>query len=388
MVSSWLEEEFARRGVALIELEQGCRMLDEELSRGSKGEAEIVIGAATGVAGVEVGLAGAATGPAGTYAGPSATDAAPELGGLALLAGAAEITGPSDGQARVGSLQALYTFDLQRDRYLGDHRIDGRPVLPFAVAMELMAEVAVAATPGQTVSDLRQIRLLSGLALEDERPATVRILAAPQGSGEVDVTIGPADGARPHYRAQVRLGDPLGPRDLPGLHDPTRPGLAARPAPLAELKPFPLAVEGAYRDLLFHGPLFQGIAAIDGMDERGASAWLRASQVAQCVAGADGLQWLLDPVLLDSALQIQVLWARLQWEVTLLPAEIDRYIRVAAPSEGEPVRHELRIRATSNLPMCHADHWFYGSDGRVLALLQDVVGVGTQALNRLAGAKA
>ena len=34
------------------------------------------------------------------------------------------------------------------------------------------------------------------------------------------------------------------------------------------------------------------------------------------------MQWLLDPVMLDSALQIQVLWARLQWEVTLLPAEI------------------------------------------------------------------
>ena len=52
------------------------------------------------------------------------------------------------------------------------------------------------------------------------------------------------------------------------------------------------------------------------------------------------------------------------------------------------MRHELRIRAASNLPLCHADHWFYGADGRLLALLHDVVGVGTQALNRLAGAKA
>ncbi len=390
MVSSWLEEEFARRGVALIELEQGCRMLARELESGRGGEAEIVIGAATGLAGEEVGSAGAATGPAGASSGPAATAAASELADLALLAGATEIVRGADGEGRAdGGLRALYTFDVERDRYLGDHRIDGRPVLPFAVAMELMAEAAVAGTPGSSVSGLREIRLLDGVALENGRPASVRIDSAPQaGGGEAQVTIEPVRGGRPHYRAKVQLGDPLGPREVPGLHDPTRPGIAARPAPLAQLKAFPMGVEVAYRDLLFHGPLFQGIVAIDGMDERGASALLRPSQAAQCVAGAEGLRWLLDPVLLDSALQIQVLWARLQWEVTLLPAEIGRYVRVAAAGEGEPVRHELRIRAASNPPLCHADHWFYGSDGRLLALLQDVVGVGTRALNRLAGAEA
>jgi acyl transferase domain-containing protein/NAD(P)H-dependent flavin oxidoreductase YrpB (nitropropane dioxygenase family) len=392
MVSSWLEEEFARRGVALIELDEGARMLDEELSRGSKGEAEIVIGAATGLAGEQAGLDAREPGmpaPSGVAAAASTAGAALEAGGLVLLSGASELTRTHEGQAREdGGWEALYTFALERDRYLGDHRIDGRPVLPFAVAMELMAQAALAGSPGQTVSDLREIRLLSGLALQDDQPATVRIDSAPKDGEEVTVMIGPLERGRPHYRARVQLGDPTGPRDLPGLHDPTRPGLAARPAPLAELKPFPLTLEGAYRDLLFHGPLFQGITAIDGMDERGASAVLRPSHAAQCVAGAGDARWLLDPVLLDSALQIQVLWARLQWEVTLLPAEIGRYIGVAAPSEGEPVRHELRIRATSNPPMCHADHWFFGADGRVLALLQDVVGVGTQALNRLAGAKA
>ena len=37
MVSPLLEQEFARRGVALIGLDQGCRMLEEELSRGREG---------------------------------------------------------------------------------------------------------------------------------------------------------------------------------------------------------------------------------------------------------------------------------------------------------------------------------------------------------------
>jgi hypothetical protein len=92
-------------------------------------------------------------------------------------------------------------------------------------------------------------------------------------------------------------------------------------------------------------------------------------------------------VLLDSALQIQVLWARLQWDVTLLPAEIGGYAQTSPATSAAPVRHELRIRAASDPPLCHADHWFYGSDGRLLGKLEDVVGVGTQTLNRLAGAR-
>ena len=104
---------------------------------------------------------------------------------------------------------------------------------------------------------------------------------------------------------------------------------------LAELTPFPMAVADAYRDLLFHGPLFQGIVAIAGMDARG------AERAAAGLANRDGAcpartarPWLLDPVLLDSALQMQVLWARLQWDVTLLPAEIGGYVLLAPVGDG------------------------------------------------------
>jgi hypothetical protein len=74
--------------------------------------------------------------------------------------------------------------------------------------------------------------------------------------------------------------------------------------------------------------------------------------------------------------------------VTLLPAEIGGYARLGAARPGELVRHELRIRPESTPPMCHCDHWFFAADGRLLATLHDVVGVGTRALNRLAAARA
>ena len=49
MVSEALEREFERRGVALIDIEAGSRILADELASGRVGEAELVIGAASGL---------------------------------------------------------------------------------------------------------------------------------------------------------------------------------------------------------------------------------------------------------------------------------------------------------------------------------------------------
>jgi hypothetical protein len=274
-------------------------------------------------------------------------------------------------------------LDVARDRFLGDHRVDGRPVLPFAVAMELMAEAAAAAHPGREVAALHEIRLLHGVTLERDEPAEVRVVASPASArDELELVIAAADGARRHYRALARLRDPG------AAADDEAPGGAA----LCDLPPFPMSVETAYRDLLFHGPLFRGIEAIEGMDERGAVSSLRPSEPAACVAGAEGSRWLLDPVLLDSALQLQVIWARLNWDVTLLPAEIASHRLVLPPAQRPAagtgrVRHELVVRPDSEAPLCRCDHRFHLPDGRLFATLERVVGVGTAALNRLAGAK-
>ena len=347
MVSPEVARQFAERGVGLIPLETGCRLLDEELRRGHKGEVEVVI---------------------------SATAAPAPLPLLAHAADAKRTAG--------GGLELVRRLDLARDRFLGDHRVDGQPVLPFAVAMELMAEAAAAARPDREVAALRDIRLLHGVTLEGDEPAEVRVAAAPA-SDDLELTIAAADGARLHYRALVQLRDPGA---------AASGETSAHPA-LGELPPFPMSVEAAYRDLLFHGPLFQGIEAIEGMDGRGAVSLLRPSDPGRCIDGAGGSRWLLDPVLLDSALQVQVIWARLNWDVTLLPAEIGGH-RVMLPAaqrsapDAEPIRHELVVRPDSQAPLCRCDHRFHLADGRLLATLEGVVGVGSAALNRLAGAGA
>jgi hypothetical protein len=223
---------------------------------------------------------------------------------------------------------------------------------------------------------MRNVRLLNGVTVDDEGETLVRVTASPRASGrEVDVTIGASEGSRVHYRSVVELGE-AGEADAAGVTGNDHP------RSLPELEPFPISVDDAYRDLLFHGPLFQRIAAVDGLGAGGAAARLRPSTPGGCVAGCEDLDWLLDPILLDSALQMQLLWARLQWDVTLLPTEVGSYRRIAGQLGGQPVRHELRIRPKSKPPLCHADHHLFGVDGRLLATM-DVLGVGTRALNRL-----
>ena len=387
MVSEALQGEFKRRGVALIDIEAGSRILADELASGRVGEAELVIGAASGLS--EAGATGAAppAAPAAAAAAGNVVDGvrrgrtrsttfpptAPTPARLPMLARAT--TSEPDAAGAVSFVREL---DLDHDRYLGDHRVDGQPVFPFAAAMELMAESAVAATPAQSLWGLRAIRLLKGIVVPDGGRFAVRVTATPLPTeGEVELAIGAADGSRLHYRSIARLGCP----------DMIPPAPAA-PVALPELPAFPLPLRDAYRDLLFHGPIFQKIGAIVGMDARGATAQLHPSVPGDCMSDSDALGWELDPVLLDSALQAQVLWARLQWDVTLLPAEIAGYVRFDAPRPGELVHHELRIQGQSAPPMCRADHWFFGADGRLLATLAGVVGVGTRALNRLAATPA
>jgi acyl transferase domain-containing protein/NAD(P)H-dependent flavin oxidoreductase YrpB (nitropropane dioxygenase family)/NAD(P)-dependent dehydrogenase (short-subunit alcohol dehydrogenase family) len=335
MVSAGVRRQFAERGVELIGVETGCRRLDEELRGGRKGEAEVVVG--------------------------GAAEPAP----AALLS----VHGTVERGSGAGAT-ATRRLDVRHDLYLGDHRLDGRPVLPFAIATELMAEVAAAAVPGGRVAALEDIRLLAGIVVDDGG-AAVRVTARPGEDGALDVSVTAGDEpGRERYASRAVL----------------RAAAAAAPASLGELAPFPMTVADAYRELLFHGPLFQNILAIEGMDHRGARAVVRATAPEDCVAGASGAWWL-DPVTMDCALQLQVIWARIHWGVTLLPARIGA-VRPFAPVHGDALSLELHVRPSSRAPLCHADHVLRDASGQVLAVLDDVVGTGSEALNRLSGARA
>jgi NAD(P)-dependent dehydrogenase (short-subunit alcohol dehydrogenase family) len=353
MVSAQLEQQFAARGVQLIDVASGCHALDRELRHGDKGEAAVVLTAGTAARGLSE--------PA-----PASAPAYPLLQhGTRWERGGGVVT-------------VLRTLDPAHDRYLLDHQLDGKPVLPLAVAAELLAEAVQSEWPDLHVTGVRDLQLMKGVVLADG-PVTIRLAARAQTSppgdragADVNVEItDPAKQDRVYYRGVVELTDRL---PEPPLWEP----------PAADdLAPFPMTVEEAYREWLFHGPLFQGITAIEGMSQGRIVGTFAASSPPDLLAGGKPGRWLLDPVVVDCGLQLILLWSRASFDGTPLPSRFRRYVRFA-PVQAPVIHCHVHMRATADNPLFRSTAYFLGPDRRVLAILEDIEATRSKALNRLA----
>jgi hypothetical protein len=213
----------------------------------------------------------------------------------------------------------------------------------------------------------------------DEAP--LRVVARPGGEtpdGGIDLDlaiISARDPSQVHFRAVAELG-----RTLPTL------GVAGPAGTADGAGPLPMSVEDVYREWLFHGPIFRGIASVESIGPNGARAVLQPSSIGDLLGGAPTGDWLFDPVVVDGALQMQLIWARLHWGVTLLPSA-GREFRRSGPLRGgtQGISYELRVRPGCRVPLCLADHLFHGPDGALVAAFKGLEGTGSKALNRLAG---
>src|SRR5262249_14985223 len=138
MVSPELKREFARRGVGLLSPAAGRRALWHEIQQSPAGAAEVVVAGAGDPS------------PVGDE-----RDATPLLKNGVRSAAA-------DGT------RFERVLDPQVDRYLNDHRLDNRPVLPLAFATEHMAQAAQAVWPELRVVGVRGLQLFKGITLETD----------------------------------------------------------------------------------------------------------------------------------------------------------------------------------------------------------------------------
>jgi hypothetical protein len=273
---------------------------------------------------------------------------------------------------------------LANDPYLDDHRLDGTPVLPFASATELMVSTAAAARPDLVLQSVETVRNNEGIILQGDRPRSVNLVASlvegPDSNGVVTYEV-QADGGtrapRPNYQCRVRLG----PENLPSPDGP----MALRNA-----EPSVITVEEAYDWVLFHGPAFQKVTRIDAVSPHGASAILASLAPRSCLGGvAPDARWLVDPILFDAALQMMVIWGRIIWDVTLLPARLGAMEfygpgpAIVGHDDDAEVQMELRVTESKRTGVGIGDvHFLVG--GKVVAKMHSMEGVGSKALNRLA----
>ncbi|MCI0535366.1 MAG: SDR family NAD(P)-dependent oxidoreductase [Verrucomicrobiales bacterium] len=354
MASAEVQNQFAQRGVQLIPPPAGCRMLDEELRFGQKGQSEVIIG----------------DGPWERLEAASGSATAPSL---PLL------NGVPARQDLGGATEIVWKLDPVRDRYLQDHRLDGQPVFPMAMAVELMAEVVQRGWPQWKVIGIRSLRVLRGIVLaEGAREVRVTARAEPRVSNkgealEIDVQISElGQQSHPCYRATVQIAEEF----------PKPPPLDGEILP--DLRPFPMGVEESYERWLFHGPCFQGISAIEGMNEQGICGILIPSSPAECLSPKATGRWLIDPVLLDCGFQLAILWERAHHDMTPLPSRFSAYRQFGSASTLS-VRCCLRAQSSTGGQNLLTDVFFLDEAGRLLGLLEQMEFSCSTALNRLAG---
>ncbi len=331
MVTPALRPLFEAEGIALIPVEQGAKYLVEELRAGGDRPVEVVI-----------------------------------LGGGGPEPDFLRESEPGEDEAPASSMTRVFerTLDVASTPILRSHVMDGRPVLPMALILEWLAQGATTRHPGLVCVGVDDLRLLKGVVLRDARAEVIRVLAGKStrrdGLSVVPVELRGvrADGREVlHARAEVVLGDrhpdPVAPLDEPAL------------------PPYPATRREIYRDALFHGHDLQGIGRVDGCGESGIVAGVHtAPPPSTWIEKPLRQQWLTDPLAIDCAFQLMILWSLDRSGSGSLPTFVGRYrqFRRAFPVGG--VRVVARV-TESGPRKARADVDFLDAEGGLVARIED-----------------
>ncbi|NJM05374.1 4'-phosphopantetheinyl transferase superfamily protein [Candidatus Gracilibacteria bacterium] len=259
-------------------------------------------------------------------------------------------------------LVALRTLRLDRDLYLRDHaigasiavgdpKLHGLPTLPLTMSLELMAEAASLLVPNQQLVGVRDVYALRWIELDDEQ-LILRVAAQLQGDPN-----NPA-----HHVIEVKLFQ------LDGDNAENEEVVAQASmifAPVYQMVPRsePLAVpklhtrrwqrSQIYDEVMFHGPCFQGIHEVHGVDDEAIDVTITVLPTDQLFSTDTQPAFCTDPVLLDQLLQITGLWALEQHNVLCFPVRINSLELFGLPLHaGEQVRCVARAVLLDDEQLC------------------------------------
>ena len=355
MVNDSLRAVFEGEGLSLIPLDAGARVVVDAIRGGDLGSVEVVV-----------------------LAEPSGPDRSTEH--------------PREETAVMPAvnqkLETVFhrTVDLDSLPVLASHVIDGHAVLPMAIILEWLVEGAIHRNPGLMVRGLDNLRLFKGVKIGEREEATVeiRVGKAIRCDGHFIVLAelkGMLANGREvvHAQANVILADrqAIAPRTLPESNRVGRGSLdhargqasAVHSLPEITLPPYPGSRDEIYQTILFHGPALQGIERIEGLGERSIAGWVATSPApAEWLEGPLRNVWLTDPLAIDSAFQLMVLWCRVRLGANSLPTVIGSYRQFRRTFPAEGVRVVAEIRQTSDTRAV-ADIEFLDAQGELVAQL-------------------
>jgi acyl transferase domain-containing protein/acyl carrier protein len=264
-------------------------------------------------------------------------------------------------------------FDAAHDLFLDDHALGGRistqdarlvglPLIPLTMTMEMMAEVAAHLVPDKTLIEMRNVRGLQWLAL-DQGKLRLRTTAVRQ-RDESAVNI--------HVEVRLDVSDTPVAEAVANFADRYPDPPSAPPSDLGATRASQWTPDRLYRDHMFHGPAFRGIESIDQWGERGLSAILRPLPTSGLFQGVAAAPFLTDPVLVDAAGQMVGYWAaeHLPSGFNVFPYRIEA-LHLYGPALSEERRAACRahVRTVSDSQI-HADIDVVDDTGRLLRAIR------------------
>jgi acyl transferase domain-containing protein len=333
MVTPGLRSLFLAEGVGLLPLEAGATWLAAELGRDRPGVHELVVRA----------VVPASEPPPEEEGVDDDDDWGDEVVTPPVTPSAQDAALDQPAEAPASPLVPVMRRDiaLRSHPFLADHVLSGKAVLPVVVMLEWMAHAAQSTRPGSVLAGLDDYTLLKGVVLETE-PYGLRIdvgvaEATDEGLWRLPVQAFGDGRDRPLAHATVVLADQAPRAPQPHWSQSWSGGV--------EAWPYFRGIEEAYRSVLFHGPKFQGILSVEALGPEGVLGQVRvAAPPAAWMADPVREAWLTEPLAIDCAFQMLILWSVETLGAPCLPCRIGVYRQYHPFGEG-PITLAVHVTA-------------------------------------------
>ena len=218
------------------------------------------------------------------------------------------------------------TISINDMPVLEAHVMNGKAVLPTALIAEWLAHGAMHNNPGLSFNGIDTLAIFKGVILESGKQADLQIVAGNpiETNGIHRVPVELRQGKLLHAGASIILGNESLP--VPSASNPVILGT------------YSIADADLYQsDRLFHGKPLQGIEVITGYNDRGISARVHsAPNPSAWMKQPIRTGWLMDPLALDCAFQLMILWCFERTGTGSLPTRLGKYrqFRRSYPKDG------------------------------------------------------
>ncbi len=244
------------------------------------------------------------------------------------------------------ALRLSFQRQLSVDDYpiLKSHVMNGKPVLPAALITEWLAHGAMHHHPGLSFLGFNDFRLFKGVVLEqgEVRPLEIYAGGSQMRDGQ-DCVVAELRGDNAlHARAEIVLGV---------AYESSAPSHIEK-----STGGYPYQRREYYGNgQLFHGKDLQSVLVVDACSEEGIQGRAGSAPApVEWMSAPVRSTWIADPLLLDSAFQMMILWSFQRLACGSLPVAIGSYRQFTErlPKDGAQIRVRIKHQSAHSCLAC------------------------------------